>query len=197
MNKGDQSKPEQSVPAIKRPIAVIGETLKLRHVIISDAEFILSLRLDEAKNKHLSNTPSEVAKQKDWLEKYFASANQVYFIIEELAGEPIGTVRLHDPQGTSVHVGSWILKPGARVQASIESALLYSEFGFSCLGFRYAHFNVRKGNESVWEFFQECFGASLKGETDTEWLYVLSYEKYQEARVRYARYLPHEAKLVW
>lgn len=178
-------------------MAVIGQTLKLRHVKMSDADFILSLRLDETKNKHLSNTPSDLARQIDWLEKYFTSEDHVYFIIEEIDGEPIGTVRLHDAQGSSVQVGSWILKPGARVQASIESALLYSEFGFSCLGFRYAHFSVRKGNESVWEFFQECFGATQNGETDTDWLYVLTYEKYQEARARYGRYLPRAAEVIW
>lgn len=197
MSESDESRPEGSVPVIRRPAAVVGETLRLRHVKVSDAEFILSLRLDETKNRHLSETSPEIGEQRRWLEDYFTRQAEVYFIIEELNGQAVGTVRFHDPEGTRVHVGSWVLKPGARVQASIESALLFAEFGFSCLGFKYSLFDVRKGNESVWRFFEEYFGAYRQGETEADWLYVLTHEKYLEARERFRKYLPRAAQVIW
>lgn len=126
--------------------------------------------------------------QQAWLERYAQAEDQAYFIIE-YQHQPIGTVRLYDPQGESFCWGSWILKNGRPSHAAMESALMVYAYAVDHLGFQAAHFDVRKGNERVWQF-HERFGARRNGETDLDYLYVLSLDAIEAARVRYAKFLP-------
>lgn len=161
----------------------------LRNAIQADAGFILALRTDSHKARHLSPTSPELARQISWLEAYATQSDQAYFIIES-EGTPIGTVRLYDAQGDSFCWGSWILVAGAPKTAAIESALMVYAYAIDCLGFRSAHFDVRKGNQSVWQF-HERFGAVRTSETDIDYLYSLDLDEIKKSRRRYAKYLPN------
>jgi RimJ/RimL family protein N-acetyltransferase len=107
-------------------------------------------------------------------------------------GEPLGSVRLYDPQGDSFCWGSWILKDGAPQSAAIESALIVYSYAVDHLGFKEAHFDVRKGNESVWRF-HERFGAKRFAETDQDYLYKIGQKEIGVARQRYKKFLPEPA----
>jgi RimJ/RimL family protein N-acetyltransferase len=154
-----------------------------------DAAFILSLRTNSQKSKYLSATDADLEKQKAWLKHYADQNGQAYFIIETLAGELLGTVRLYDAQDNSFCWGSWILKEGAPKTAAIESALMVYAYAIDYLKFESAHFDVRKGNESVWRF-HERFGAKKTGETTLDYLYSLDYTAITESRKRYSKFLP-------
>jgi len=94
-------------------------------------------------------------------------SGQAYFIIEDRAGDPLGCVRIYDARGDSFCIGSWILRAGAPQRAAIESSLMVYALGIDHLGFRRAHFDVRKRNERVWTFHERC-GARRVGETDDD-----------------------------
>lgn len=104
--------------------------------------------------------------------------------------------RIYNAQADSFSWGSWILKDGAPQSAAIESALMVYSYAIEHLGFRAAHFDVRKGNENVWRF-HERFGAERVGETEDDYLYQIDIEKILVARLKYKRYLPEIVNIEW
>lgn len=175
-------------PRYLKPQRITGHKLVFRDAVPADAAFILSLRTDPSKSRHLSTTSNDVAKQEAWLENYSKDDSQVYFIMEDGQGEAVGTVRLYDQQGESFCWGSWIIKADTPGNYAIESALMVYRYALS-LGFTRAHFEVRKDNVSVWRF-HERFGAVKTGETEHEFLYALSGDAIAASLEKYARYLP-------
>lgn len=183
-----------SHPSIRRAARLRGRTLVLRDAGVDDAAFILALRTDAEKSRYLSRVTGEVQSQIDWLRAYRQGGGQAYFIIEDEAGQALGTVRLYDEQGCSFCWGSWILSAQAPSHAAIESALMVYAYAIDVLGFSSAHFQVSQGNERVWRF-HERFGAVRVGadteQDDGQFHYVISAAAIQASRQRYQRYLPH------
>jgi RimJ/RimL family protein N-acetyltransferase len=154
----------------------------------ADAAFILQLRTDSQKSRYLSTTDADIEKQKAWLREYAQKQDQAYFIIENLQGEALGTVRLYDAQENSFCWGSWILKAGVPQTVAIESALMVYAYAIDYLKFTAAHFDVRKGNESVWQF-HERFGARRVSTTEADYFYTLDAGAISKARKRYTKFL--------
>lgn len=179
----------------KIPKFVIGNNLILRNATIEDAKFIVDIRTNKKRSIHISQTSTEVKQQEAWLEKYNSDKTQVYFIINNQALECVGTVRLYDAKNDSFCWGSWILKEGVPNSYAIESALLVYHFALN-LGFRNAHFDVRKGNESVWRF-HERFGAERIGETSNDFLYKISLEAISASLIKYKKYLPNQFSITY
>lgn len=177
-----------AAPRYVKPRRVTGHKLAFRDAAPADAAFILSLRTDPSKSRHLSATSNDLAKQAAWLEAYGRDDSQVYFLIEDAADEAVGTVRLYDARGDSFCWGSWIIKDGTPGTYAIESALMVYHFARG-LGFTRAHFEVRKDNASVWRF-HERFGAVRTGETEHEFLYAIPAEAIAASLDKYSRYLP-------
>ena len=171
-----------------KPKYVTGLNLRFRRVDVNDAAFILNLRLDEKKSRHLSSTSADLAQQIKWLESCVQDDSQIYFIIENKLAEQFGTVRLYDRREDSFCWGSWILKEGCPAGFSVESALIVYEFALS-LGFSRAHFDVRKQNVSVWRF-HEKFGAKRVGETENDYLYEIDHSAISRSLQKYKRFLP-------
>jgi RimJ/RimL family protein N-acetyltransferase len=183
-----------SLPILRKAKKVTGKTLVFRDATPDDATFILSLRTDSQKAKYLSSVSGEINKQIEWLQNYSKSDDQVYFIITNVNNELFGTVRLYDSQGESFCWGSWILKTGVPQSSAIESALMVYSFAIDHLGFRQAHFDVRKGNETVWRF-HERFGAVKVRETELDYEFQIGSEAIQLSRQRYRKYLPESVQV--
>jgi RimJ/RimL family protein N-acetyltransferase len=179
---------------LRKAAFVHGKTLQFRNATINDSAFILSLRTDEDKSRYLSPVTGALADQQAWLHSYFEMDNQAYFIIEH-GGEPIGTVRLYDSKGDSFCWGSWILSTNCPNHAAIESALMVYSYALDHLGFDKAHFDVRKGNEGVWQF-HERFGAHRVGESQLDFYYEIDRSSIEISRNRYRRYLQESVKVV-
>jgi len=178
-----------NAPTIRRAALLRGKTLQFRDASVVDAEFILGLRTDAEKSRHLSTVSGRLEDQRDWLRRYADGSGQAYFVIEDAQGSPLGTVRLYDARGDSFCWGSWILVDAAPAPAAIESALMVYAYAIDTLGFRAAHFQVNRGNERV-RAFHERFGAVCTAEDELEVHYTLSAEAIAASRKRYARYLP-------
>nr|WP_232916993.1 GNAT family N-acetyltransferase [Pseudomonas corrugata] len=151
-------------------------TISLRLVEVTDAEFILRLRLDDRYNRFLSGVSPDIESQKTWITKYKADEadkKQFYFIIQRLDGTPCGTVRIYDIRSDSFCWGSWILNENKTRFAAIESAFLVYRFGFEQLGFNKCHFDVMKGNDKVISFHKKM-GAVQVGEDDANYYYEIT-----------------------
>ncbi len=185
----------QSSPKLRKALKVVGKTLTFRDVEVKDAAFILSLRTDADKSRYLSAVSGDLAEQEAWLERYAKSDDQAYFIIE-YQDEPIGTIRLYDPQGDSFCWGSWILKNSRPSQAAMESALMVYSYAVDHLGFKASHFEVRKGNERVWQF-HERFGARRTSETDLDYFYSLDFEAIRNSLDNYKRFLEESVHVIF
>lgn len=172
---------------VRKAARVVGKTLTFRDATVADAAFILSLRTDSEKSRYLSTVSADLSDQQAWLERYAKFDDQAYFIIV-YQNEPIGTVRLYDAQADSFCWGSWILKSSRPSHAAMESALMVYAYAVDNLGFRSAHFDVRKGNERVWQF-HERFGAQRKAENELDYFYNLDSEAIAASRMRYQRFL--------
>jgi len=179
--------------SIRKAAFVYGKTLRFRDAKIDDAAFILSLRTDEDKSRYLSPVTGAIADQQAWLCRYSKVDNQAYFIIE-YAGESVGTVRLYEPKSGSFCWGSWVLAASRPNHAAIESALMVYSYALDHLGFEKAHFDVRKGNESVWQF-HERFGARRVGESEMDFYYEIDRPSIELSRDRYRRYLNESVKV--
>lgn len=170
-----------------KPTKVIGKNVVFRNANKDDAEFILHLRTDPLKGKYLSPTNTDLDVQSVWLKRYESDNSQIYFIIENRAGEPYGTIRIYDVQGDSFCWGSWILKDGRPSGFAVESAVLIYQFAIS-LGFKKSHFDVRKENTSVWQF-HERFGALRVGERDEDYIYEISHDAIKNSFEKYKKYV--------
>lgn len=152
------------------------KTIKLRYVEVSDAEFILSLRLDERYNTFISKVDDNIEAQRNWIESYKieeGNKNQFYFIIETNDGIPCGTVRIYDLTDNSFCWGSWVLNEHKTRYSAIESALLVYKYGFDILGFEMCHFDVMKENKKVIEFHKK-FGAEIVSEDADNFYFQIS-----------------------
>jgi RimJ/RimL family protein N-acetyltransferase len=176
-------------PVFHKPAKVVGNNLVFRNATKEDAAFILALRTDAKKAAHISKTSNDLNQQIAWLEKYENDREQIYFIILDTKLEEVGTVRLYDQRDDSFCWGSWILKEGTPSNYAIESALLVYHFALS-LGFQKAHFDVRKGNQSVWKF-HERFGATKIEETADDFIYNISLDAIKQSLAKYQKYLPN------
>jgi RimJ/RimL family protein N-acetyltransferase len=184
----------QNLPTIAKSPRIQGKTLVLREANIEDAAFILNLRTDQQKAKYLSTTDADLDKQRAWLAVYANQTNQAYFIIEDIQAQPLGTVRLYDAQGSSFCWGSWIIKDGAPSTTAIESALIVYSYALDVLGFTQAHFDVRRGNESVWKF-HERFGAVRTHATEHDFIYTIDQIAINAARKKYSKFSPNKLQI--
>jgi RimJ/RimL family protein N-acetyltransferase len=160
------------------------KNIRLRFVEDSDAEFILSLRLNDLYNTFLSSVSPDVEEQKKWIRKYKDDERngiQYYFIIERLDGTPCGTVRIYDIRNDSFCWGSWILNENKTRYAALESAFLVYEFGFKQLGFKKSHFDVMKENKKVIQFHTRI-GAVKTSEDEINYYFEITEEAVEKAK---------------
>lgn len=181
-------------PLINQAGKIVGKTIILRNAQPEDAEFIVKIRTDARKGQYISATSSDIEKQRQWLQQYLESEGQAYFIMTSLDGEKYGTVRMYDQQGDSFCWGSWVIAADAPTHVAIESALLVYTYGLK-LGFTKAHFDVRKGNESVIKFHKR-FGAVMTGETELDYLFEINKENIESSLEKYKKYLPDAVKFI-
>ena len=179
---------EFNFPRLRKAKSISGRTLIFRNATERDAEFILSLRRDEAISKHISATADGLIDQIEWLKKYSVAEDQAYFIIF-FKEKAIGTIRIYDCVEDDFSWGSWIISADAPAHSAIESALILYAYAIDFLRFKKAHFSVRKMNKSVCRF-HERFGAIKFSENQDDINYQISGDAIEKGRAKYKKYLP-------
>ncbi len=182
-----------NLPSIQPVGELHGKTLTFRNAHPDDADYILSLRTDPAKSRHLSAVSPDVRKQRDWLTAYRAGTGQAYFIILH-DGAAIGTVRLYDARGDSFCWGSWMLGDQRPRHAAVESSLMVYAYAIDHLGFRQSHFDVRRGNAKVISF-HERMGAERTGADEHDIYFRMTERAISSARQSLRDFLPDSVQL--
>jgi RimJ/RimL family protein N-acetyltransferase len=141
-------------------IFVEGKNINLRLVSVSDASFILSLRVNPSLNKHLSYVEEDLRAQEKWIANSLKSKTEHYFVIENKEKKQAGTIRLYNIENKQFCWGSWIVQPEHRKYSSFESAYLLYSYAFSNLGLNSSKFDVRIDNKIVINFHKK-FGAKI------------------------------------
>ncbi len=114
-------------------LRIEGFSYQLREVNISDAEFILDIRLeDQERNQFINPVSPDVELQKSWIQKYLQKEDDYYFIIENIfTHEPEGLIGLYDIDNKKAEWGRWVIKKGSL--AATESVYLILKFAFNRL----------------------------------------------------------------
>jgi RimJ/RimL family protein N-acetyltransferase len=163
-------------------------TISLRLVDVSDAPFILALRLSP-RGRYLSPVDDDLGKQQEWIRQYKARearGEELYFIIHHATAGDIGTTRMCRITATSFEWGSWILKEDAPRESAMVSACLVHDLGLLRMKCDRAHFVVRKGNLKTIAFTRR-FGASITGEDDGHLFMAITRDEYLAVRRRVGR----------
>jgi RimJ/RimL family protein N-acetyltransferase len=147
---------------LKHSISISGYNIRLRPVIIPDAEFILRLRNMPHSAGTVGDTVPVVAEQRRWIESYFERLNDYYFIIESLQGQPLGTIGLYNFRAAGAEWGRWIILPG--IMAALPSVVLMHQLAFNHFGLAELRGEVVSSNSKVISFHQR-FGCQMVGVT--------------------------------
>jgi RimJ/RimL family protein N-acetyltransferase len=145
--------------------SISGKYINLRTAEPSDAEFILSLRLDEKLSRYLKPTDPSVVKQKIWIAEKIKQPNDYHMIIELKDGKRLGVVALYDINNDVFEWGRWLIVPNSPIYVLIESCFLVYDFAFNTLGLNSTKSKVRKSNKSVLKFHLN-YGADIQKEDD-------------------------------
>jgi len=158
---------------------IIGKKIQLRTVLESDAEFILSLRLNPELNKYLHSTSPSVENQKEWIRNQQKREGDYYFIIESIEGKPYGVVGVYeiDVDSETFNWGRWIIAKDAPMFVAVESTILVYHFAFDILKLKKALSDVRVENKNVVKFHLS-YGSVIYKNDDENIYYEFNKEQY-------------------
>lgn len=139
---------------------VVGKRICLRTAEPEDAEFILSLRLDDRLNEFLKETDPSIERQRKWIEEKKSASNDYHMIIEGRQSDRYGVVAVYDISKNHFRWGRWIVEYKAPLYVAYESMNLVYNFGFNILNRQKAIFEVQIGNVRVIQF-HEGYGARI------------------------------------
>ena len=108
--------------------------LHARFVIESDAEFILSLRINPKLSRFLHSIDNDIDEQKKWVKRYKEreAIGTDYYFIYDSNGEYVGVNRIYNMQDDSCTGGSWICNPDIDPSKSIDVAFTSSKLETGC-----------------------------------------------------------------
>ena len=137
---------------MKHNIKIIGYSYQLRPIEIKDAQFILDVRLeDKERNQFVHEIPNDVKIQENWLNKYFNTPNDYYFVVENiLTGEKEGLISIYNINNNIAEWGRWVIKKGS--MAAIESVALIYKVAFENLNLDELYTKTVEDNVQVVNF---------------------------------------------
>jgi RimJ/RimL family protein N-acetyltransferase len=169
---------------------LVGKNIYLRTAQPDDAEFVLSLRLNDNLNKFIKKVDSSVENQKQWILNKQKELNDYHMIIcDNLTGTRLGVIALYDidfEKGT-FDWGRWVISENAPNYTSIESVILLYDFAFFSLNLKISLFEVRKGNEKIIKFHKR-FGSEVISEDENFSYFRFNKDSYEKIVKKYKKY---------
>ena len=156
---------------MRLPNPILGKYVNLRTAETSDAEFILSLRLNKKLSRYIKSTDPSIEKQKNWIEKKQNQKNDYHMIIELKNGIKVGVVAVYDINDGVFEWGRWLILPNSPIYVSIESCYLVYNFAFNTLELKKTISKIRKNNKNALKFHLS-YGVSVLKE-DAKYIYIL------------------------
>lgn len=133
-------------------LTIDGYGYRLRPVSNEDAKFIVEIRTENAeRTKYINPISSDVSLQLQWLEKYYNTPNDYYFVIENrISGNPEGLISIYNIANNKGESGRWIIKEDSL--AAVESWYLLYRIAFEILHLEEVFSYVVLDNKSVVAF---------------------------------------------
>jgi RimJ/RimL family protein N-acetyltransferase len=141
---------------MRHDIEITGHAFRLRPIELNDAQSIVDLRTSQPeRSQFLHPISADVSLQEAYLNKYFETPNDYYFVVERLkTGETEGLISIYDIEDRSGEWGRWILSNHSL--ASVESCWLIYKIGFDYLNLQDIYCRTISKNESVVSFHDAC-----------------------------------------
>lgn len=119
---------------MKHNFSLDGFNYRLRPVRISDAQFIIDVRLEDAeRNKYIHKISRDIKLQEDWINSYFERPGDYYFVVDNrITGESEGLISIYDEKDGKAEWGRWVLKRNSL--AAAESVDLMYRIAFEKIG---------------------------------------------------------------
>jgi RimJ/RimL family protein N-acetyltransferase len=162
----------------------------LRLVELEDADFILSLRMNEKLNQYLSPVKTEISQQINWLTHYKlreVEGSDYYFMIMNKEMGKVGLVRVYDINynDRSCEWGSWVLAEIRHKCTALDSMLLSLEFAFNELGLNVCNLKVNNNNLHAKSFYHR-FGWVQVAQDNQETFFAI--KKLRYLQLKYSKY---------
>ena len=137
---------------MKHSINIDGYSYKIRPVTLDDADFIVSVRLeDKERNKYINAISDDVNEQINWLNSYFEREGDYYFVIEnKLTSNKVGLIAIYNIDEGKAEWGRWVIRKGSL--SAIESVYLIYEVAFNVLNLCELYCRTIVDNTSVVSF---------------------------------------------
>lgn len=147
---------------MKHKISVEGFGYRLRPVRLSDAAFIIAVRLEDAeRNKFIHAISPDVSLQEAWIERYFLREGDYYFVVENrITGEGEGLIGVYDVKDGKAEWGRWVVKKDSL--AAVESVDLAYRAAFEKIGLDELYCRTVQDNAEVVSF-HESIGEKTRG----------------------------------
>ena len=148
------------------PPLIAGPRLQMRAATLDDAPFILSLRLDPEKKRHLGATSGALDDQVAWMKRIAAEPDHRYLIVETADDQPIGTLRLLVEPDDHFGAHSMIIADDAPTGAAREVALMVYRFALE-QGLEGGRFETRLENVRAQRFFERIGAVAVGDDSDS------------------------------
>ena len=143
---------------MKHSFSIEGYSYCLYPVTTEDAPFIVEVRLeDSGRNKYIHTISPDISLQIEWIEKYYETPNDYYFLIKnKLTKGKEGLISIYNINNGKGEWGRWVIKKDSL--ASIESFYLMCCIAFEQLGLNEVYSRTILENENV-VCFHDSVGA--------------------------------------
>jgi len=137
---------------MKHKCTLDGYCYRLRPVKLSDAEFIVKTRLEDAeRNIYIHKISPDVSLQEEWIRNYLERDGEYYFIVENrFSNEPEGLIAFYNVEGNKAEWGRWVIKKGSF--AAAESVKLLYKIAFEQVGLDELYCDTIEDNKAVVSF---------------------------------------------
>lgn len=137
---------------MKHCYSLDGYGYRLRPIKLSDASFIIQVRLEDMdRNRYINPISTDVSEQENWLNRYFEREGDYYFVIESrLSGKPEGLISFYDKKDGRAEWGRWVIKKGSL--AAAESVYLLYRIAFEKAGLQELYCRTLSENAAVVSF---------------------------------------------
>ena len=137
---------------MKERITVSGFGYRLRPVEVTDAQFIIDTRLEDAgRNRFIHPISPDVAEQEAWLKAHVDVEDDYYFVVENLiTGGPEGLIGIYHIKDGVAEWGRWVIRKSSL--AAVESVDLMYQVAFEYLKLNEVYSATLCQNKSVLSF---------------------------------------------
>jgi RimJ/RimL family protein N-acetyltransferase len=132
---------------MRHTIQAEGFGVRLRPVRYEDSTFIVWLRNLAHAQGRVGDSAKDESAQHAWLQTYFERSGDYYFLIETLAGRPLGAYGIYGVAGESAESGRWVIRPD--VPAPVPSAMVAFDIAFGTLRLRELRVRTVSSNRNV------------------------------------------------